>query len=637
MKRQNFLPKIQKSLSKISLKKWIVGGALATVVISYSLVFFIPKSVEFSYASISCTNHLLLAPDLQKFNSSDFNATFKDGIQIGNVNLLTTKVCIEPKQTPKAGTFTASAAPFGSFIASKKFVVTVPQTPLARTSDIAGKQISTAEPLQIQLTSPDIVHQYSLKIDDKVTDCVQKTSKLSCDVVPLELAQGTAYTASLYRTFKDTDMKVLEGQVETLLPVTMTNATVANDQTFYDKPTDFSFTFDKPVERGEVTLEKIVGDGVEKVSLTQALNEATLKISFPELGREAKYRLTLNQAVAENGSSLAAPVVINFMTSGGPKVTGVSAGAHSVSRSARIVVSFDQPLDASVDFAKFARVTGVGGTVKKQSDTQLVFSIQGGDCTAFSLVIDKGIKSGSNGEPSKDGWRFDSRTICGSSWSIGSSVKGRAIMAYSFGTGSKTVLFTGGMHGSEPSGYTTMQAWVQHLQAYGDIIPADKRVVIVPNTNPDGIAAGSRYNSRNVNIGRNFPTRNWQAETQTASGNMLTGGGTSAGSEPEAAALIALTRQLRPRLEVSFHAQGRLVGANKFADSVSIGDVYATTVGYKTMYYDAEAVMGYPMTGEYEDWMGEEMGIPAILIELPRSSGNFFTAQLPALKKMLSL
>ena len=100
---------------------------------------------------------------------------------------------------------------------------------------------------------------------------------------------------------------------------------------------------------------------------------------------------------------------------------------------------------------------------------------------------------------------------------------------------------------------------------------------------------------------------------------------------------MALTQQLRPRLEVSFHAQGRLVGANKFADSVAIGDMYANMVGYRTMFYNAEAVMGYSMTGEYEDWMGEKYNIPAILIELPSASGNYLSSQLAALKKMITL
>lgn len=83
------------------------------------------------------------------------------------------------------------------------------------------------------------------------------------------------------------------------------------------------------------------------------------------------------------------------------------------------------------------------------------------------------------------------------------------------------------------------------------------------NTNPDGIAVGSRNNANNVNLGRNFPTANWKADIDTASGILKNGGGKKAGSEPETKALINLTRQLRPRVQISFHAQGSLVGANK--------------------------------------------------------------------------
>lgn len=183
-----------------------------------------------------------------------------------------------------------------------------------------------------------------------------------------------------------------------------------------------------------------------------------------------------------------------------------------------------------------------------------------------------------------------------------------------------------------------MQAWVTYLQTHAaEVIPAGKQVVVVPNTNPDGIVANTRYNANDVNIGRNFATANWKADIETSSGVLVNGGGTSATSEPESKALAALTQQLQPRLEVSFHSQGRLVGANKFGDSVSVGTTYAKLVGYSTMFYDAEAVMGYPMTGEYEDWMGESMGTAAILIELPSSSGNFLTSQQAALIRMLSV
>lgn len=633
---QLLLTKIKTLLSKVSVKTWIIGGAVFAVVLSYSLIFFIPKSVQFSYENATCVSQLTLAPSIQKTNSEHFDTTFEDPLRIGNVTLLTTKVCLEPKDAPSAGSYTASIAPYGGFVASKQLSVEVPATPEVKTSDIVGKEISTAQPLTVKLSTADTLHEYILKIAEGSTKCRQADAKISCDVAPLNLTQGATYTAALHQTYRDSDKKLVEGEVKTLLPITVTDATIKDGQTIYDAPTEATFTFDRPVTEADVVLTK-VSEPAETVAVTKEMTGQTLKVKFAALPRESQYRLDLKQVVADNGSSLAAPMATNFTMSGGPKVSSVSVGANSVSRTAKIIVTFDQPLDQSVDVAKLARVEGIPGTVKRHSDTQLAFAIEGGDCTAFRLVVDKGVKSGSNGTESKEGWAFNSRTICGTSWVIGTSVKGRAIVAHSFGSGSKVILFTGGIHGSEPSSTTTMQAWVDYLKAYGDIIPADKRVVVVPNTNPDGIAAGSRYNANNVNLGRNFPTKNWNASIETASGVLATGGGTSAGSEPEAAALIALTRQLKPRLEISYHAQGKLVGANKFGDSVAIGNIYASTVGYKTMYYNAEDVMGYAMTGEYEDWMGEEMNIPAILIELPSHSGNYLNAQMAALKKMLAV
>lgn len=636
MQRVSLLTKTKTLFSTIPLKAWLIGGGVFVALV-YSFIFFVPKPVAFSYAEQTCVGQLVIAPGLQKSSSADFSLSFKDELRIGSVSLASTKVCFEPTASPKSGTKMVAMAPFDGLFARKHFSVDVPKAPSAKSSDIVGRTISTAEPLKITLTSPDIIHSYYLKVADKKADCTQGEEALTCEVAALALAHSSKYTVALHQRYKDTDMKLVEGAVETLRPLVLTASGVSEGQTIYDAPTSFSFTFDRPIDDSMITLQKIAGDQATDIPVTVTKEGSIATATFEKLARETQYRITVTQAIGDNGSSLEAPLVTNFTMSGGPKVTSASVGAHSVARNASIIVTFDQPIDPTTDIAKLARIEGVAGKVSKKSDTQLAFAIEGGDCTAFKLIVDKGIISASNGEPSKDGWTLNSRTICGTSWVIGSSVKGRAIVAYSFGSGANTILFTGGIHGSERSGYTTMQAWVEHLQAYGDIIPADKRVVIVPNTNPDGIAVGSRNNSNNVNLGRNFPTANWSASIQTTSGTLPQGGGTSPGSEPEAAALIKLTRQLKPRLAISYHAQGRLVGANKFADSVSIGDIYANTVGYKTMYYNAEAVMGYPMTGELEDWMGEEMNIPAILIELPSPSGNYLSTQMAALKKMLGV
>ena len=629
---------IRKIYNRLPLPAWITIGALLLVVTSYSLIFFIPKNVQFSYAGETCVRQLVLFPSAQTTSSDSFDVKTQDTLSIGSFNYAATKVCLNPTQAPEAGNYSAKIGLLGGWFAAKQFNIEVAEPPVARKADIVDKAISTALPLRIGLTSADEVHTYKLAIADKVTKCTTEKSELVCNVADLQLEAGTDYTASLTRSFKDSnETKVVEGKIGTLQPIALQSSSLSEAKVIYDMPKEFSFTFDKDIENAVVLLEQKNGDQRQKIDATTRYEGSTVFVTVAaDLARKAEFVLTLQQAVAESGNSLEAPLAMNFTTSGGPKPASVSVGATGVPQAAKIVVTLDQPVKEGVDIAAFARVEGIGGSVALRSPTELVYSIQGGLCQVFSLVLTKGVESGSNTEVSED-WKFDGRTVCGTSSVIGYSVKGRAITAYQFGNGNSTILFTGGIHGSEGSSYTTMQAWVTYLMSNAHKIPADKRVIVVPNTNPDGIAAGSRNSSTNVNLGRNFPTANWKADIETAGGILKNGGGTRAGSEPETAALMALTRKYQPRLEISYHSQGRLVGANKFGDSVSNGSTYASMVGYQTMFNNAEAVMGYPMTGEYEDWMGEEMGIPAILIELPSHSGNYLNSQLNAMLRMLTV
>ncbi len=633
-----YTSKLKTIYHRLPLPVWILIGVFSVLVITYALIFGIPKKVAFSYGGDTCARQLVLLPSLQSKKSETFDVTIKDELKIGSFAYAATKVCVTPKQAPETGKYNASIGLLGGWFAAKQFAVEVANPPEARTSDIVGKMISTALPLQVKLSSPDTIHSYEIAIADKQTDCKTEESLVSCDIAQLQLSPGSEYTATLYRSFNESNKtKVLEGKVETLLPIKMQSSSLTEGKIVYDMPKEFSFVFDKPVESADFTVERKNGETTEKVAAEARFEDKTLFVTLAaDLPRKAEFNITIKQAIADNGSSLEAPISVNFATSGGPKPASISVGTTGVPQSAQIIVTLDQPIKEGVDINKFARVEGVSGSVKQRSPTELVYSIQGGLCVAFSLILDKGLESGSNKEVS-EAWKFEARTICGTSSVIGYSTKGRAIMAYYFGNGGTTILFTGGIHGTEGSSYTTMQAWVTHLMSNGYKIPADKRVVIVPNVNPDGIAAGTRNSATNVNLGRNFPTANWKADIETTSGILKNGGGTSAASEPETKALIALTKQLQPRLEVSFHSQGRLVGANKFGDSVSVGATYAGLVGYQTMFYDAEAVMGYPMTGEYEDWMGESMGTPAILIELPSHSGNYLSSQLNALMRMLTI
>ena len=203
VKRPDFLAKGAVSLAKVPLKAWIMGGVLFILVALYSVVFFIQKPVEFSYANTTCVRQLLLAPDLQKTNSPDFAVTVKDKTTVGPVTLLSTSLCFEPITAPKEGSHVVAFAPFGGPIAAKQFKIEVAQAPVARKTDFINKTIPTARPLQIALSTPDQLHKYSLKIGEKTTSCPQNNNQLVCDITSLDLAQGAEYSVALQKKFKD--------------------------------------------------------------------------------------------------------------------------------------------------------------------------------------------------------------------------------------------------------------------------------------------------------------------------------------------------------------------------------------------------------------------------------------------------
>ncbi|UTX51246.1 DUF2817 domain-containing protein [Candidatus Saccharibacteria bacterium TM7i] len=615
-------------------------GALTLGVAVYGFIFLIPKSMTLAYADDTCVSQLTILPGIHKYSADTYTLRVEGVVKAGELPLVATTLCATPKTAPTPGNATVAVAPFNGWLFKKSFIITAPELPKMQSATLADKPVSAALPLSIPLSTKDTLHTYQLSVANKSTPChnSDKDSSLSCDVAQLHLAPGTEYSAKLTRSYNEKDTTTLiTDDLKTLLPLTLQKADIETDQTIYTTPEGTSFTFDKPLKEADATLSK--KDSSDTIKIQTLTEGATLRIQFPEkMERKTTYTLAIHQAVSEDGSSLAEPIMRTFTLSGGPKVTGISIGANNIPQSGTATITFDQPIHESIDIAKFISIKGVPGVIKRTGATTASVTLQSAPlCAPFTITVAKGMKSGSNEEVADTDWRHDGRIICGTSAVIGYSVKGRPIVAYYFGSGATTILFTGAIHGNETSAYSTMTGWVNHLQVNAHKIPAGKRVVIVPNMSPDGITSGARNNANNVNLGRNFPTANWKADIETANGVLKNGGGTSALSEPEARALANLTRQLRPRIEISFHAQGRLVGANKFGDSVRIGDIYANTVGYRTMYTNAEAVMGYPMTGEYEDWMGESMGLPAILVELPSHSGNYVQSQLTALWKMVTI
>jgi len=636
-KTRSLLNSLKSRLSKITVKIWIILLAIILILL-YVFNFIIPKSIVFTYAETKhCISQFVLLPGLQKQpKDENFKIKTEGGVKIGSFYLFSNEICITPATAPSVGDEKINLSPFGWIIFRNSYNIHVGDRP--KVSASTDQPVAIAKPLKFNLDKIDKIFAYKIEINSKTGECNNESDKVSCDIKTLSLKQGEKYPYKLTRTFNNTETSsAIEGYLSLLSPTTITSTSIKSGEMVYSNPKSFTFETDKKLISANVILEKNENGTFIKVDSTSKISGSTIETSIAsDLGREVKYRLTIDKAEGEDGSVIDSPNIIDFQTSGGPVVSSINIGTSGIDSNARILVTFDQPISDVQDISQLVDVVGGDASVSRTSN-QIIFKLNSlPRCGAFSININKGINS-QYGFSSTADWSYTSRVSCRSTEIIGYSVLGKPIYAYYYGNGPTTILFNGGIHGSEQSGKSTMLDWVYYLDSYAYKIPADRRVVIVPSVNPDGLATSSRYNVNNVNIDRNFASSNWQTDIDTSTGIILGGGGTQPESEPETKALADLTRNLMPRLIVSFHAQGRLVGANQVGDSIAIGNLYAADVGYSSMIGIAEEVMGYSITGEYEEWAGEKYGIPAILIELPTASGSYFSSNQSTIWKMVSI
>jgi hypothetical protein len=177
------------------------------------------------------------------------------------------------------------------------------------------------------------------------------------------------------------------------------------------------------------------------------------------------------------------------------------------------------------------------------------------------------------------------------------------------GASGKRVLLVGGIHGDEFSSVSVVFKWLAELQR-----DPDPRFQwrVVPLLNPDGLlmppSKSVRMNANGVDLNRNFPTPDWEAEAwdywiNIAQRNERRYPGPAPLSEPETAWLAEQIDSFRPDAVVSVHAPYGVVDCDgPDQPPENLGPLELQLLGT------------YP--GSLGRWVGVSKGIPMLTVEL---------------------
>ncbi len=189
---------------------------------------------------------------------------------------------------------------------------------------------------------------------------------------------------------------------------------------------------------------------------------------------------------------------------------------------------------------------------------------------------------------------------------IGTSVEGRPILCYGFGKGRRTLLIKASIHGTEGAGTPLTQRLIAWLEANPEVW-RQCRILVIPVSNPDGLHAGKRFNTRGVDLNRNFPAGNREDKARF---------GLNALSEPESQALHDFILKEAPDVIVAIHQPLNCVDY----DGPAPAEALATRLGQISR-LPVKKLGARP--GSLGAWFGETLGRPIVTLELPRTLTDY--------------
>lgn len=185
----------------------------------------------------------------------------------------------------------------------------------------------------------------------------------------------------------------------------------------------------------------------------------------------------------------------------------------------------------------------------------------------------------------------------------GKSVQNQKIECLKIGNGKNTLLFMASIHGDETQGTPIAIKLAEYLQENPQLLK-NKKVVILPQVNPDGVILKQRFNANGVDLNRNFPADNRNNSAES---------GAFALCEPEARIINKIIKKYKPKIIISLHQpSGAKPGWIDYdGEAKGLAEQMAKSCNLEVYKYGA-------MPGSLGSYASQRLGIPIITFEQTR-------------------
>ncbi|MDD2870390.1 MAG: M14 family zinc carboxypeptidase [Candidatus Gracilibacteria bacterium] len=233
---------------------------------------------------------------------------------------------------------------------------------------------------------------------------------------------------------------------------------------------------------------------------------------------------------------------------------------------------------------------------------------------------------------------------------VGKSIKGKDLNCFKIGNGNKKVLYVSGIHGNEVGtvklAHKLINFFNTNISKYIDytffiisclnIDGYDKAI-----KNPDYFNGGKvgRFNSNEVDLNRNFPTKTFTQKSIRSFGknysqNVEVFCGKEGNSETETKALTEFIKSSDIKILFVFHNAGKDVLGNSTELSQKISKLYSEKTGFKLLTQDYWKTL--KQTGTAKEWC-DENDITYLEIEGTTRYGSDWNIQKNAIIESLKL